>query len=63
MCSESIKQRIADLRDQASHLRQCAAHAERYEDGFADRKRAKELADEADALEASLNATTQEHKQ
>ena len=54
MCSESIKQRIADLRDSARDYRESAARAERYEDGFQDRQYAKRADEEANRLEREL---------
>lgn len=56
MCSESIKQRIADLRDSAKRLRQAAEYAERNVDRNHDRDRAAEMDREARALEEQLNS-------
>ena len=54
MCSESIKQRIADLRDRAEILRKCAVRAERYQDGFINIIASKRLNADANVLEQSL---------
>ena len=54
MSQETTQQRIAKLRADAKDLRECAARAERYEDGFSDRRYASKLDAEADELEKSL---------
>lgn len=56
MCSETIKQRIADLRARAQHVRTAAQYAERNTD------RQRELA-EARALEAQADQLARELEQ
>lgn len=55
MSGEITIERIAKLRDDARSLRECAARAERYQDGFQDRRYADQLDAEADALEREMN--------
>ena len=60
MCSESIKQRIADLRDSAKRLRQAAEYAERNVDRNHDRDRAAAMDQQARELEQQFNSEVAE---
>lgn len=59
MCSESIKQRIADLRDSAKKTRIAAQYADRTDDMRRDLADADKLDAEAKALERELQSGEQ----